>query len=258
MRLYFKYLAILFKSKMQYKASFFMTAAGQFIVSFSAFFGVYFMFDRFSEVDGYTFSKVLICFAAVLMAFSLAECFFRGFDTFPKLIKSGTLDRILVRPRSVIFQVLTSTIEFTRIGRFLQAAVTLGYAIPTSGVEWTFDKVMTLIMMIVGGMGVYSALFILYAGISFFTIEGLEFMNVFTDGTREFGEYPLSIYGKGILGFFTYVIPIALFQYYPFLYLVGRTDDLWYAFLPLIGLVFLLPCYAFFAFGLSRYKSTGS
>lgn len=258
MRLYFKYLAILFKSKMQYKASFFMTAAGQFIVSFSAFFGVYFMFDRFSEVDGYTFSEVLICFAAVLMAFSLAECFFRGFDTFPKLIKSGTLDRILVRPRSVIFQVLTSTIEFTRIGRFLQAAVTLGYAIPTSGVEWTFDKVMTLIMMIVGGMGVYSALFILYAGISFFTIDGLEFMNVFTDGTREFGKYPLSIYGKGILGFFTYVIPIALFQYYPFLYLVGRTDDLWYAFLPLIGLVFLLPCYAFFAFGLSRYKSTGS
>ena len=140
----------------------------------------------------------------------------------------------------------------------LQAAVTLGYAMPTSGVEWTFDKVMTLIMMIIGGMGVYSALFILYAGISFFTIEGLEFMNVFTDGTREFGKYPLSIYGKGILGFFTYVIPIALFQYYPFLYLVGRTDDLWYAFLPLIGLVFLLPCYAFFAFGLSRYKSTGS
>lgn len=258
MRLYFKYLAILFKSRMQYKASFFMTAAGQFIVSFSAFFGVYFMFDRFNEVDGYTFSEVLICFAAVLLAFSLAECFFRGFDTFPKLIKSGALDRILLRPRSVIFQVLTSTIEFSRIGRFLQAVITLAYAIPTSGVVWTLDKVMTLILMVVGGMGVYSALFILYAGISFFTIEGLEFMNVFTDGTREFGKYPLSIYGKGILGFFTYVIPIALFQYYPFLYLIGRTDNLWYAFLPLIGLVFLLPCYAFFAFGLSRYKSTGS
>lgn len=258
MRLYFKYVAIIIKSQMQYKASFFMTVAGQFLVSFSAFFGVYFMFDRFNEVEGFSFSEVLICFAAVLLAFSLSECFFRGFDTFPKLIRSGSLDRLLLRPRSVILQVLTSTIEFSRVGRFLQAVIMLCIAIPTCGVTWTFAKVMTLLLMVIGGMAVYCALFILYAGISFFTIEGLEFMNVFTDGTREFGKYPLSIYGKGVLSFFTYVIPIALFQYYPFLYLIGRTDNAWYAFLPLIGIVFILPCYAFFAFGLSRYKSTGS
>ena len=51
------------------------------------------------------------------------------------------------------------------------------------------------------------------AGISFFTIEGLEFMNIFTDGSREFGKYPLSVYGKGVLKFMTYVIPFALVQY---------------------------------------------
>ena len=258
MKLYFKYAAILVKSQMQYKASFFMTVAGQFITSFSSFFAVYFLFDRFNEVDGYTFSEVLICFAAVLMAFSMAECFLRGFDTFPQLIKSGSLDRMLLRPRSVIFQVLTSTMEFSRIGRFMQAAVTLGYAIPTCGVDWTYDKVLTLIAMIIGGIAVYAGLFILYAAISFFTIEGLEFMNIFTDGTREFGQYPMSIYGKGIMKFFTYVIPIALFQYYPFLYLVGRSVEWWYGLLPLIGLIFIVPCYGFFVFGLSRYKSTGS
>lgn len=258
MKLYFKYIGILLKSQMQYKASFFMTILGQFLVSFTAFFGIYFMFDRFNQVDGYTFSEVLICFAAVLLSFSVAECFFRGFDTFPKLIKSGNLDRILLRPRGIIFQVLTSTIEFSRAGRFLQAAITFCYAIPTCGVVWTFDKIAALIIMISGGIAVYFALFVLYAGISFFTIEGLEFMNIFTDGTREFGKYPLSIYGKGVLGFFTYVIPVALFQYYPFLYLVGRTEQIWYIFLPLVCFVFVLPCYAFFAFGLSRYKSTGS
>ena len=83
-------------------------------------------------------------------------------------------------------------------------------------------------------------------------------MNIFTDGAREFGKYPLSIYGEGILRFFTYVIPIALFQYYPFLYLVGRSDHTGLIFLPLLGFVFLLPCYCFFRFGLKKYKSTGS
>lgn len=122
----------------------------------------------------------------------------------------------------------------------------------------TADKVLAVILMLLGGVAVFSALFILYAGFSFFTIEGLEFMNIFTDGSREFGMYPLSVYGEGVLKFYTYCIPIALFQYYPFLYLVGRSDDVRLIFLPLLGFLFLIPCYAFFRFGLRRYKSTGS
>ena len=258
MKLYFKYVSILFKSRMQYKASFFMTALGQFLVSFTAFLGIYFMLSRFHSVNGFEFSEILICFSVMLMSFSITECFVRGFDVFPRLIKSGDLDRILIRPRNVIFQVLTSNIDFSRIGRLSQAILMLCIAIPTSGITWTYDKIITVIIMIIGGIAVFSGLFILYAGISFFTIEGLEFMNIFTDGSREFGKYPMSIYGEGILKFFTYIIPIALFQYYPFLYLIGRTTNKWMMILPLLGFAFIIPCYGFFKFGLSKYKSTGS
>lgn len=258
MRLYFHYLSMQLKSQMQYKASFFMTALGQFLVSFTTFLGVYFMFSRFQHVDGFSMSEVLICFSVTLLSFSVTECFVRGFDVFPRLIKSGDLDRILVRPRSIIFQVLTSNVEFTRVGRLLQATLMLGFAMPTCGVTWTAHKLLTLALMIVGGIAVYTALFILYAGISFFTIEGLEFMNIFTDGSREFGKYPLSIYGDSVLKLLTWVVPIALFQYYPFLYLIGRTDDRFNSFLPLFGFLFLVPCYLFFRFGLRRYRSTGS
>ncbi len=246
------------KSQMQYKASFLMTTIGRFFISFTEFLGVFFMFSRFNSVEGFTFSEVLICFAVLLMSFSLSECFVRGFDTFPRLIRSGDLDRILVRPRGVPFQVLSSNIEFTRVGRTLQAALVLAYAIPTSGVTWTTDRVLTLVLMLIGGVAVFSSLFVLYAGISFFTVEGLEIMNIFTDGSRELGKYPLSIYGEGILKIYTYIIPIALFQYYPFLYLVGRSNNKGLIFLPLLGFLFILPCYAFFRFGLRKYKSTGS
>lgn len=258
MKLYLKFVAMQLKCQMQYKTSFVMTALGQFLTSFTAFLSVLFLFNRFHSVQDYSFSEVLICFSVMLTSFSLTECFVRGFDIFPRLIRSGNLDRILVRPRSEIFQVLTSTIEFSRIGRLLQAIAVLVYAVPTSGVVWTADKVIAVILMLLGGVAVFSALFILYAGFSFFTIEGLEFMNIFTDGSREFGMYPLSVYGEGVLKFYTYCIPIALFQYYPFLYLVGRSDDVRLIFLPLLGFLFLIPCYAFFRFGLRRYKSTGS
>ena len=258
MKLYCKYLSMLLKSQLQYKASFLMTAIGQFLVSFTTFLGVYFMFSRFHAVEGFTLAETMICFSVMLTAFSLAECFVRGFDVFPRLIKSGDLDRILVRPRSVVFQVLTSNVEFTRIGRLLQALLMLVYAIPNCGVDWTVGKAFTVVSMVAGGFAVFTGLFMLYAGISFFTIEGLEFMNIFTDGSREFGKYPIAIYGESVLRLLTYVVPIALFQYYPFLYLIGRSDAWQLSLLPLLGFLFILPCYAVFRFGLHKYKSTGS
>lgn len=258
MKLYLKYVSMLLKCQMQYKASFIMTILGQFLVSFTTFLGIYFMFSRFNSINGFTFPEVLLCFSIVLMSFSITECFVRGFDVFPQLIKSGNLDRILVRPRNEIFQVLTSNMDFTRIGRLMQAVLMLTYAIPASGIVWSFDKVITVILMIIGGIVIFSALFVLYAGISFFTIEGLEFMNIFTDGGREFGKYPFSIYGEGVLRFFTYIIPLALFQYYPLLYLIGKSEDIGLIFLPLMGFVFMIPCYIFFKFGVKKYKSAGS
>lgn len=256
--LYKKYFSIHLKSQMQYKTSFVLTVIGQFLTSFSAFLSIYFMFERFNNVDGFSYTEVLLCFAVVLMAFSLAECFVRGFDTFSSIISNGEFDRIMVRPRNEIFQVLATKIEFSRIGRLLQAIIVFCYAIPASGINWTIDKILTLIFMLISGFAVFSGLFIIYAAFCFFTIEGLEFMNIFTDGGREFGRYPLSVYGEGVLKFFTYVIPTALFQYYPFLYLIGRSDNKLYMFLPLVGVLFLVPCYGFWRFGLRHYKSTGS
>ena len=258
MRLYFKYFTIHLKSQMQYKTSFFLTVLGQFLTSFSAFLGIYFMFARFNQVSGFKFSEVLLCFAVVLVAFSLAECFARGFDAFTNMIGNGEFDRIMVRPRNEIFQVLASKLELSRLGRLVQAFIVFAYAIPTSGIHFTFDKILTLVFMIVSGVVIFSGLFVIYAALCFFTTEGLEFMNIFTDGGREFGRYPMSIYGGGVLKFFTYVIPLALFQYYPFLYLIGRSDNVLYMFLPLFGTLFLIPCYTVWRIGLKHYKSTGS
>jgi len=148
--------------------------------------------------------------------------------------------------------------DFTRIGRLLQALIMFCYAIPRSGVLWTSDKILTLCLMVLCGSLVFFALFVVYAAFSFFTVEGLEFMNVFTDGGREFGRYPFSIYGEGILKFLTFVIPLALFQYYPLLYLLDIEKNALFMFTPLFGLLFLLPAYAFFRIGLRHYKSTGS
>ena len=256
--LYLQYFALHLKTQMQYKVSFFLTALGQFLVSFTALLGLSFMFSRFQVLEGFTFPEVLLCFAPMLTAFSLAECFGRGFDTFPQMIGNGEFDRILTRPRGEIFQVLAAKMDFTRGGRLFQALLIFCYAIPSSGIHWTGLKVLTLILMVICGAVVFFGLFLVYAAFSFFTLEGLEFMNIFTDGGREFGRYPFSVYGEKVLRFLTWIIPLALFQFYPLLYLLDRERGLFYMLCPLLGLFFLIPAYAFWRFGLRRYKSTGS
>ncbi len=257
-RLYGKFVSMHLRCAMQYKVSFALTMLGQFLTSFSALLSVYFLFDRFHGVEGFSFSEVLLCFSVVLLSFSLAECFARGFDRFSVIISNGEFDRILTRPRNEIFQVLTHTIEFSRLGRLVQAVLVLCYALPTSGVYWTVDRVLLLVLMVLGGVALFSGLFLVYAGFCFFTIEGLEFMNIFTDGGREFGSYPMSIYGKELLRFFTFVVPLACVQYYPLLYLLGRDTSFWNYAAPLAGFVFWLPAWLFWRVGVRRYKSTGS
>lgn len=152
MKLYLKYFSIHFKSSMQYKSSFLLIMIGQFLVSFNVFLGVYFMFSRFNQVAGFSYHEVLLCFSIVLMEFSLAETFARGFDSFSTIIGNGEFDRIMVRPRNEIMQVLGSRIELTRIGRMLQAIIVFIYAIIQNDIHWTPLKILTLVLMMVGGM----------------------------------------------------------------------------------------------------------
>lgn len=258
MKLYVKYFSIQLKSAMQYKASFIFMTIGQFLLAFNVFLGVYFMFLLFPTVKGYTFHEVLLCFSIVLTQFSLAECFVRGFDMFSSTISNGEFDRIMVRPRNEILQVLGSKIELTRVGRMLQALLMFIYGIHKSNIEWNINKVLTIVFMMIGGFVVFSAIFLVYAALCFFTTEGLEFMNVLTDGAKEYGKYPISIYGKRVLQFCTFIIPFALIQYYPLQYVLGKSTNGWYRFLPLVACLFIVPCYLLWRLGVRHYKSTGS
>lgn len=258
MSLYSKYAAINMKSQMQYKFSFFLVMFGQFLTAFTTAFGVIFMFSFINSVDGFTYGQVLLCTASVGMAFSIAELVSSGFSVFSNMLGNGAFDRILVRPQGPVFQIMASRIDLARLGITIQSIIILCWAIPNSGIIWTWDAILTLILMIVCGSVVFSCLFLIQASFAFFTTEGLEFMNVLTYGGREHGRYPFSIYGRHVLRFLTYVIPLAVFQYYPLTYLIGRESGALYMLSPLFGLLFIIPSYAFFRFGLSRYKSTGS
>jgi ABC-2 type transport system permease protein len=260
LKLYFKYLLILFKSQMQYRTSFWLLSFGQFFIPFTVFAGLYFLFERFGQIKGWDFFEVALCFAVIHMAFATSECFARGYDAFSSLVVNGEFDRLLVRPRSTVVQVLGSKFEFTRFGRLLQSVMVLGWALMNLSIEWSVIKAITLCLMIISGVLIFTGIYIVAATMCFWTIQGIEVVNIFTDGGREIAQYPLNIYQKWITKFFTYVIPFGTVNYLPLMYILGRTEgnDILHMLTPLMGSLFILPCLLVWHFGVRHYRSTGS
>lgn len=256
--LYGHYIKIQIQAAMQYKVSFLLSVLGQFVVSFNVFLTITFLFKRFSQIEGFTYEEVLLCYGIFQLGFTLAEVVARGFGSFGSIVRYGEFDRMLVRPRSTILQVLGSRFELTRIGRIVQSVIVFTYAISFGNVNWDPLKVVTVITMILGGILLFSGIFLIYAGLTFFTLEGLEFMNLLVYGASEYAKYPIGVYGKKLLWFSTYIIPYSLIQYYPLLYLLGRRQGIESVFLPLLSVFFLLPCYLVWRVGLKHYKSSGS
>jgi ABC-2 type transport system permease protein len=257
MGLYKKFFLIHLKSHMTYRSSFFFLCLGRLLLIGNLFLSVYFLLDRFGTVQGYTLPQLMLCCAVVLLSSSLAECFGRGFDRFSRILSTAQFDRILVRPRSIVFQVLCQDMKLSMLPGLLQAAVMLAWAIYGGAVVWTPYKVLVLALMVLCGAAMFFGVYLLYAAVCFFTLEGLEIFNILSDMPREFGKYPYGVYGKGVLWLLTFLLPFALTQHWPLQVLLDRAPA-WYGLLPLAALLFLLPCALLWHLGVRHYTSTGS
>lgn len=258
MRLYISYFKMLLKAQMQYRVSFFLLSVGQFFIPFSIFASLYFLFDRFGAIKGWSFYEVALCFSIIHIAFSISECGARGFDSFSGMVSAGDFDRLLVRPRSTFLQVLGSRFEFTRIGRLIQGVVVFVIALTNLQIQWNISRIVTVLLMMICGVLIFTGIFILAATLCFWTVQGIEVVNIFTDGGREISQYPLNIYKKWVTRFFTFIIPFGCVNYLPLLYILGRVDGILHMLAPLYGILFLIPCIIIWRFGVRHYRSTGS
>ncbi|MDE7300439.1 MAG: ABC-2 family transporter protein [Lachnospiraceae bacterium] len=258
LKLYTKYASLCIQSAMQYKLSFSLMIIGRFMIAFCELIAIKFLFSGFTQIKGYTYGDVLLCFSVIQMSFTFAELFGNGFKAFSGMVRKGEFDQMMLRPRSLILQVMGSRFEVGRTGPLLTALITLVLGIRHSRIAWNLLTVWTMAAMIIGGTLLFIGLFMLEASFCFFSIEDTSLINVLTYGAKSHGKYPIDIYGKGILRFCTYVIPYTLIQYYPLQFLLGKTHSWYLAFCPLGIIVFLLICYFVWRFGVKHYKSCGS
>jgi ABC-2 type transport system permease protein len=261
---YRRYAEISLRAQMSYPASFLLLVASQFANTILGAFGIWALFHRFGQVYGWRLAEVALFYGVINICFALADIIGRGFDVFgSEFIKTGDFDRLLLRPRALTLQLIGYEFRLQPSGRLLQGVVILGVAVHSLDVQWGWQNISVVGFALIGGVALYCGLLILQATLCFWTVEGLEIMNILTYGGVEAAQYPLDIYAGWFRKFLTFVVPVACVSYYPLTVALGRwsADDgdlIWLAALsPAAGFAFLGVALLAWRQGVGRYTSAG-
>ena len=138
------------------------------------------------------------------------ETFARGIDQFDALIIDGSFDRLLLRPRNILLQVVGYQIDYTKLARVIQSIIIIIISLIKLKIEWSILKVITLVLMLMSSIAIFFGIFLLAASYCFLTVQGLEVRNLFTDGGKHMAQYPIGIFKKGFVFVFTFISVIYL------------------------------------------------
>ena len=257
------YAAASLRSRMQYRSSFLMESLGHVTAAVTELVGIVALFGRFGSIRGWTLSEVALFYGVVHVVFAVAEGVGRGFESLESHVKNGTFDRVLLRPRSTLLQVLGAALAPETIGRLLLAAVVLMWALAALDDGPLAGDIALLLWAFTGGVAAFLALLMLSAALSFWTTETLLIFAIVTKGGLETTQYPIAVFHRALRYLFLFLVPIGTVTYFPVVEVLGRPDPLgapagvaWLA--PLAGFVFLLLAAGLWKLGVRHYTSTGS
>jgi ABC-2 type transport system permease protein len=253
------------RSQLQYRVSALLDIAGMAIVTGVEFGALAMVFQRFDTIAGWTLGEIAFLYGLVTAAFGAMDLIFGGFDpdTFGPMVQRGALDQLLLRPANITLQVFGSAFLLRRFGKIAQGIVIFCFALSMTSVHWTPAKVVYLPVVFTSQVAFFGGLFVIGATSTFWTVQRIEAINIFTYGGSELMSYPMTVYAKWMRRFFTYLVPMALLNYYPALYFLDKPDPLggpaWAPFLaPVAGCGMLAAALGFWRFGLKHYTSTGT
>jgi ABC-2 type transport system permease protein len=260
-RLYGQMIAISIRSQLQYPASFMMMVVGHLLVTGIEFLGVVLLFARFGGLQGWSLREVALFYGLINVAWAFTEAFARGFDLMGNLVAQGTFDRVLVRPRGTILQVLGQDFQIMRLGRLMQGCSVLFWG--ASYVEWTPATLLLLCWAALAAVALFTGILLLQATLCFWTVQSLEVFNAFTYGGVYAAQYPISIYHRWFRDLLTYGIPLACVSYYPIATILGKTVaggySIWAGWLaPLAGPLFFFLAVQVWRRGVRHYRGAGS
>lgn len=255
-------LKMLMKSALQYRSSLLMQVIAQFVMTGGEMLAVTVLLTRFHAVGHWGAGEIMFFFGVMQATFALTEMLGRGVTSFSAFVQRGDFDALILRPRSLLGQVMVSQLDVRRLGGILVGVIAIAVAAGRLQIQWTLMKGLLLLWVMLGSMLLLLGLFLIEATVSFFSVKSIEMVNVLTYGGRNACQYPVDVYPNALRFLFTWVAPFALCMHWPVSWVIGQPMVLlpvWGYFLASgAGAVFFLLMVRIWYLGVKKYRSTGT
>jgi ABC-2 type transport system permease protein len=264
LRAYVWIVAMWIRSTMTYRASFLMLTLSQFVITGFDFVAIFIMFAHTDVLGGFTLPEVAFLYGTSSFALGVADLLIGSIERLGRRIRMGSLDVMLVRPVPAFVQAAADEFALRRLGRILQATVVLAWAlVALDDVDWTWDRLVLLPVMLVSGSVIFCAIFVLGAAFQFVASDAAEVTNAFTYGGTFLTQYPPTIFAKDLVRAATFTIPLAFVNWMPTLHILDKADPLGlpkaFQFAsPVAALAITAVAAVAWRAGIRTYRSTGS
>lgn len=251
------------RSTLAYRASFALTVGGNLLLTGLDFVAILLMFSQVDALAGWTLPEVALLYGLSVTSFGIAQLAFGSVAALGGRVRDGSFDTLLVRPAPVLAQVAADRFALRRLGRGVQGAVVLGWALVAADIDWTVVKVLLVPLTLVCGAVIFGSLFVAGGAFQFLAQDAAEVQNAFTYGGTTLLQYPPTVFGRDLVRGVTFVLPLAFVNWVPAAHLLGHPYPLGLppgsAFAaPLVAVVCGALAGAAWRAGLRSYRSTGS
>lgn len=253
-----------FRTRMQYRVDALVAALAVFVRESTNIIVIYLALMKFQNMNGWNVSEMLFLYSILFLTYAFVVSLFADLRDFPRMIREGRFDRLMVRPRGLLFQLILSNADvIASVGHGTLGILLFVYSAGKVGIEWNLTTILYYICAIIGGILIQGGMFIFFSSLSFHFVETNSLREIFYWNMRKFAGYPISIYSKLIQGLMIYVVPFAFVNYFPAQYLLRKEDmtnynEVYMYIAPLVGVGIYSLAYVFWRISIKRYKSTGN
>ena len=252
-------------SRMEYRVNFLLGVANGVGFQFSGLVFVWAVLHRFPSLGGWSFGEVAFLYALRLLGHSLHAPFLRNVAGVGELVRSGELDRLLLRPVHPLLLVVSQGFQVQAVGNLLVAGVVFYGAQAALDVEWSAARLAFFALALVGAVLIETGVQLFLSTLSVWLISSKSRLNDWADGLfSSFGSYPFTVLNRPLQVAFTFLLPLAFVAYFPAAHLLDRRDEgvigiqpLFAYATPLVGLAVFAASLGFFDFALRHYRSSG-
>lgn len=251
-------------TRMQYRTDSIVATLAVFFRESANIIVIYLALMKFDRLGGWNVNEMLFLFSLLFLTYAFVVSLFADLRDFSRMIREGRFDRLMVRPRGLLFQLILNNADIiAAFGHGTLGVILFLVSAKRVGIDWNLVTVLYYIGAVAGGVLIQGGMFILFSSLSFYFVETNSIRDIFYWNMRRFAGYPISIYSKWIQAILIYVIPFAFVNYFPAQYLLRKPDmsgypQVYMYMAPAVGVLVYGVAYLFWRVSVKRYKSTGN